>query len=1155
LVVLGLVPAALPSSHAQQGANPLRGENAAESKGEATEKAENVESPEAEEEASTPSKSTAELTVEQVTERLKLLESAGLDETKMGRATAAYQAALESLTLAEQQSEERAKLEEKLKKLPQNTKLFREQLSEPLPKQTDISPDAELESLEREALELEQLVKKTTENYTKSQSEPAERTTRLAELPELMAKVREELEELNDMLESAPSAAAADAVALAEETKLRARRQSLTASLSLMQAQQQLYSTGSEALKLKQDVTARKLAAQEKQLTKLREAIATRRQADATAQANAAAREAKKKRLPPIAELAERNVALADLRRTVLKNIDDLTAQKQEIANQKLAIKTEFTRSQERAEGTGLSEGMGQLLRKQQAMLPDLDEVKLRRSARQAVAADVVFRQYELNDQSSDLAGVDREEQVQKVVEQLPENMRTGRVGESAAAEIGELLKMEREYLDDLISDYEEYSRLLAELSVEEAELIELTENYAGFIAERVLWIRSSFPLSTTDIRPAVDAALWSLDPRHWADAARMTLKTAREHSYQVGLFVLALGILLAAQQRSRRLLSEIGKQASKSTSTDFWLTLRALWLTLVTSLPWPILLWFLGWWMDRPTDESEFVHTLSHGLRFVAVCLFLLEFVRQLCRAGGLADAHFQWPAECLTQARRNLRWLTWAGLPLVLWLVGLERQRIEPLWSSSLGRVLFIIVMLLLAFVLRRVLLASGSPLLLAMKRSDKSWLAMLHKLWGPVLVLLPVFLAVLATMGYYYTAQHMAVRLLESVALVFALLVIGGVTRRWILTTRRKLAMETARKRREQQAAAADANATPPKELAEEVVDLKALGAQTNKLVQTVVLALGVIAAWFIWEEMLSAVAFITEKPILFAEGGTTWGQLLGFGLIIAVTWGAVRDLPALLDFAVLQHLPMDGGSRYAFMAICRYVMLAIGVFVAFGALGFHWDSIQWLVAAMGVGLGFGLQEIFANFISGIILLFERPIRVGDIITLGDRTGVVNRIRMRSTTIVDWDRKEYVVPNKDLITERLLNWTLSDHTNRIVVEVGVAYGSDTELACQLLKEAALEHPLVLDDPAPIVVFDRFGDSALILVLRCYLPDLEKRLDTIHELNTAIDKKYREAGLEIAFPQTDLHLRTVPKAFERLAGREVPVAAGNGVSNGQGG
>ncbi len=211
-----------------------------------------------------------------------------------------------------------------------------------------------------------------------------------------------------------------------------------------------------------------------------------------------------------------------------------------------------------------------------------------------------------------------------------------------------------------------------------------------------------------------------------------------------------------------------------------------------------------------------------------------------------------------------------------------------------------------------------------------------------------------------------------------------------------------------------------------------------------------------------------------------------------------------------------------------------------------MGITWSSIQWLVAAMGIGLGFGLQEIFANFISGIILLFERPIRVGDIITLGDTTGVVTRIHMRATTVIDWDRKEYIVPNKDLITGRLLNWTLSDQTNRIVIPIGVAYGSETERARELLLQVAHDHPLILEDPAPIATFEGFGDSTLNLILRCYLPDLSHRLSTVTELHTAIDKLFKEAGIEIAFPQQDLHIRSVAQAFNVVTGN------GNGTTSG---
>ncbi|QDT01334.1 mechanosensitive ion channel domain-containing protein [Adhaeretor mobilis] len=1186
LLLLGLSaePILSQPAQAQQAINQLReparpnryepASNAASSQENTNQEADSKEAPTTE---STDKNSTAEETSpivatptgvsrEAIQRRLEALESAGLDETEKRRATEAYQSALESLSIAEKQQEELQSLTEKFDRLPENIKKYRQELADPLPANPSIDPQADVAELERQATELEQTVKQTTESLAKYQAEPAIRTTRLAELPSLIADAKSELAELQEQTKATPVPAdstGASNLSLAKSLAGQARLQALQATLAVMEKQQQLYSTGGESLKLRQDLISRELAAQEKRLAKLREVINNRRQADATAQAANAARDAEKKRLPPIAALAKRNAELADLRKDASERIGKLTKEREEIAERNLTLKTEFERSQQRAEGTGLSEGMGQLLRQQQADLPDLQNVKRRSATRSQQAADVVFKQYELNDMRSDLSALDIEEQVEKVIAQLPKNYQTGKARERAEQEIRELLEAERKYLDDLIEDYDTYSLNLMQLGAEEATLIKRTEDYAAFIAKRVLWIRSCFPLASADVRPAVDASAWSLDPHHWSDAVTTLALSAREHPYQIGLLCLAMIVVLGAQRRSRRILREIGTQAAKGSCTNSFITVRAIWLTTTVALPWPVLMWFSGWWMDRPLQESEFVRSLSHGLRFTANCLFLLEFVRQLCRSGGLADAHFQWPSACLVQARRSLRWLTWGALPLVLWLVGLEVQNVEPLWSSSLGRVLFIIVMLLLSAVLRRVLLVRGSPLLLTMKQSGKTWLSLLHYLWGPLLVILPVLLAVLAGLGYYYTAQHMAVRLLQTVGVILGLLVVGGTLRRWILINRRKLAKESARKRREAQreqqqlAAAADTSttsATPIQEIAEEVVDLKALGAQTDKLVHTVLMAIGAVIAVLIWQEMLSAVAFITEKPIFLTKGGTTWGQLLGFGLLVTVTWVAVRDLPALLDFAVLQHLPMDGGSRYAFTAICRYAILAVGIVAAFGALGFHWDSIQWLVAAMGVGLGFGMQEIFANFISGIILLFERPIRVGDIITLGDRTGVVNRIRMRATTIVDWDRKEYIVPNKDLITERLLNWTLTDHTNRIVIEVGVAYGSDTELACQLLREAAHEHPLILDEPAPVTTFDRFGDSALNLVLRCYLPNLDNRLDTIHRLHTMVDKKFRDAGLEIAFPQTDLHVRSVPKSVERLARREAEAetVASNGASNG---
>jgi len=172
-----------------------------------------------------------------------------------------------------------------------------------------------------------------------------------------------------------------------------------------------------------------------------------------------------------------------------------------------------------------------------------------------------------------------------------------------------------------------------------------------------------------------------------------------------------------------------------------------------------------------------------------------------------------------------------------------------------------------------------------------------------------------------------------------------------------------------------------------------------------------------------------------------------------------------------------------------------------------------------------LGFGLQEIVANFVSGLIILFERPIRIGDTITLGDVSGTVSRIHIRATTLIDFNRKEIVVPNKTFITERLTNWSLTDQITRVQIPIGIAYGSDCDKAREILLEIARNNSLVLSDPEPMALFLEFGDSALNFELRVYVDSIGNRLPVINELNTRIHRRFADEGIEIAFPQLDVH------------------------------
>jgi len=322
-------------------------------------------------------------------------------------------------------------------------------------------------------------------------------------------------------------------------------------------------------------------------------------------------------------------------------------------------------------------------------------------------------------------------------------------------------------------------------------------------------------------------------------------------------------------------------------------------------------------------------------------------------------------------------------------------------------------------------------------------------------------------------------------------------------------------------------------------EEKVDYRQLGDQARSLVQFGYTLSILVGLWWIWRDIFPAFSFLdsVELPITtskLVDGVTqnvplTLGDMVTGLLLGGLALFAAMKVPAILELTLLQRLPLSRASRYAVTTLLQYTVAMFGLIITFNALGLQWSSVQWLVAALSVGLGFGLQEIVANFISGIILLFEQPIRVGDIVTVDGTTGTVSKIRIRATTIVNYDRQELVIPNKTFITGQLINWTLTDTINRVFISVGVSYASDTREAMKLIREAAQEHSNVLDEPEPMITFEAFGDNALTLNLRAYLGNMDRRLATITELHQSILDKFREADIEISFPQRDVHLTTI--------------------------
>jgi len=258
----------------------------------------------------------------------------------------------------------------------------------------------------------------------------------------------------------------------------------------------------------------------------------------------------------------------------------------------------------------------------------------------------------------------------------------------------------------------------------------------------------------------------------------------------------------------------------------------------------------------------------------------------------------------------------------------------------------------------------------------------------------------------------------------------------------------------------------------------------------------------------------------------------GALLIFGLIIILS-GWVRSQ---LENHWLKMTTMGLGARDAVVTIIGYVLFLIALLVGMSVAGFDFSNIAIIAGALSVGIGFGLQNIVNNFVSGLIILFERPIRKGDWIVVGATEGHVKEIKIRSTRIETFDRSDVIVPNSEIISNQVTNWILSSQSGRASIPVGVAYGSDVEKVREILLTIAEENASVVKSgrvPQPAVLFRAFGDSSLNFELRVFLYDIEDRLKVISDINFAIDKAFREQGIEIPFPQRDLHVKSMPDFY----------------------
>ncbi|MEJ7591789.1 MAG: mechanosensitive ion channel domain-containing protein [Planctomycetaceae bacterium] len=1038
-------------------------------------------------------------------------------------------------------------------------------LTQPPPKSEPEYPlGATVAELDQLRLADEEKAAESRQNMEAWEAKSKTRAEKKPQMPALIETTRKQLEDAEKAASSAAPDGELPVLGAARRLDQEAYILMLRSQLELYRIEQTHYEALNELFPLQHDVLTRAKNSIDKRIELWKTVLADAGRDESARQAQEA-REKLRNAHPTLRDLAEDNSRLT-LRRKELQEFLQTKVKELSNANATLSgVEQKFKNVTEKEKRAGLTTAIGLLLRSQRSHLP---AARGYRRQQQTAEQDIVrlpTEQMPLEDERSDLGDIEAQVEASLGLTSA-DAAANGQLREMTV----ELLSDRRHYLDDLLADYDSCLQTLAETDVTCRRLETTIREYESYIDERVLWIRSATAIDSGFIQKTWESVQSFATHRQWRPLARFMVQDAQVYRPLYGLILMAFGLIIGLSRRMRRFVAELGDTAQQQLDSGIPLTLLATILTVVMATAWPMLLWFVGSRLSYA--DMNLASALSLAFLFCAAALWLVDSFRKLCRKRGVAESFLAWPKSIVRSLHANLLLYVAGGIPLSF-IVGTASRLDDGTSTDSVGRLAFVSFCLLLAVMLRRIVRPSGAIIGDLLRSSPNSMMYRLRWLWYPPAVGSPLCLAVLALMGYQYTAEQLMIRLQLTLVLSIVLLITYTMLMQWMLAAKLRLATKQARARRVAALAAAqrktddDGSEFSPIPVTEPPqVDLSLLNQQILRLVRGTACILFFTIGWGIWGQVLpalqvfsrielwSVVVETTQQAVTGVDGAAvqeitriepvTLGHLLFSALVFSVAVLASRNLPGLLELAVLQRLPMDHGGRNAITTLCRYAFMLAGCIVACNTIGIRWGSVQWLVAALTVGLGFGLQEIFANFVSGLIILFERPIRIGDVVTIDGVTGCVSRIQIRATTITDWDRKEYIVPNKEFVTGKLLNWTLSDKTNRIVVKIGVAYGTDTENALAMLQQIADEHPLILKDPPPVVGFEGFGESSLHLVLRCFLPSLDNRLKVITQLHVMIDRRFKEARFEIAFPQRDVHVRSMPPQFG-LAGTVTPPSA----------
>ena len=1063
----------------------------------------------------------------------------GIDEATKSKLLIIYQAAEDNLSNVEKFKAQAADFKAAIKQAPEQTKKLQKEI-EPTQLKVTKQKTENFKRIPVEELEQRLIIEKgkisnLDEQIKKFESELVLQTNR----PQL---IREETVAAQQDLDATQKKLAASAGKFDQKLEVEARQAQLTTLIDARIAELRMLDVEAISNQSRVDLLKARLQLLESQKSALSPVVSAiealvfelrQQEAKQLQDALSQAEKAVSGKHLLIQERTRENIQYSRDLQDITDKIEQYSEQKTKVETKAADIEADFKSAEKKISLAGLSPALGKILREQRRNLPVPGEFEQQSLTIQNETALISLAQFKVEDKLKRLVDVDTELKdmmSQQVDQALPAEQRM-----MIQAELRVLLDNQKELLNKLAVAYTTYLRTLGDFDFARQQMGAQASKFAIYLDERLLWVPSSEPINLDYISELYRSTKWLLSPLNWMGVIKDTLKLAGHHLILSFVAALAfVGLQLLRKWAKRQL------EALSDKTDSFYYTLRALAYNLMLVVSLPLLLVYLGWFLNSGMQVADFTNAVGVGLQKAAISLFFLQFLYRLFAPDGVARNHFQWKKTSVTLLHKQIAWIRFVAVP-GMFLISATSAAKFTAPSDSIGRLAQILVMVAIAVFVARVLKPSGGILHDYINKNTDGWVAKLRYGWYFAVICFPLVIIGFAVAGYYLSALELQQKLIITLRLIFWAVILHALVFRWLTLVNRQLAISNAIQKRKT-ASAHEKHLTgsedPVLPVNEQQIDIPKINAQTIKLLNVFIGFTLIIGFWMIWRNILPAFSFL-ENIVLWQHLVNVDNQevyrpisminLLLAGLYVFIVVVAIRNFSGVMELLVFRRLSIEAGGRYAVNQLAKYVLFSIGFISVSNELGGSWSQVQWLVAALSVGLGFGLQEIFANMVSGIILLFERPIRVGDTVTIDNVSGKVSRIQMRATTLIDWDQKELIIPNKTFITSQLVNWTLSDATTRLVIPVGIAYGSDVELAHKVMIDTVKAMPLVLADPEPCVLLVGFGGSSLDFSIRVFVSEMGNRLPVAHDLHVMLEKALREHNIVIPFPQRDIHIRSV--------------------------